>query len=92
MSEQNCPLGDKCCGETFWLKNPSSLFCSVSPIPHGSLASGERLNALTRFVLYISLVMLVSNYKYTKPFLILGVMFIIIKFKSDIMSKFLVNK
>ena len=78
MSEQNCPLGDKCCGETFWLKNPSSLFCSVSPIPHGSLASGERLNALTRFVIYISIIMLVSNYKYTKAFLVLSVVFIIL--------------
>ena len=78
MSEQNCPLGDKCCGETFWLKNPSSLFCSVSPIPHGSLASGERLNALTRFVIYISVIMMISNYKYTKAFLVLSVLFIIL--------------
>lgn len=82
MSEQhNCPAGDKCCqgeGETFWLKNPSSLFCSVSPIPHGSLASGERLNALTRFVIYISIVMMISNYKYTKAFLVLGILFIIL--------------
>lgn len=81
MSEYNCPVGDTCCqgeGETFWLKNPSSLFCSVSPIPHGSLASGERLNALTRFVIYISIIMLISNYKYTKAFLVLSIVFIIL--------------
>ncbi len=81
MSEHNCPVGDSCCqgeGETFWLKNPSSLFCSVSPIPHGSLASGERLNSLTRFVIYISIVMMISNYKYTKAFLVLSILFIIL--------------
>lgn len=81
MSKHNCPAGGNCCqgeGETFWLKNPSSLFCSVSPIPHGSLASGERLNALTRFVIYISIVMMISKYKYTKAFLILSILFIVL--------------
>ena len=78
MSEQNCPLGDKCCGETFWLKKPSSLFCSVSPIPHGSLASGERLNSLTRFIIYVSIVMMISNYKYTKAFFVLSILFIVL--------------
>ena len=81
MSQHNCPVGDRCCqgeGESFWLKDPSKLFCSFSPIPHGSLASGERLNALTRFVVYISIAMLASNYKYTKAFLVLSVMFIIL--------------
>jgi hypothetical protein len=90
MSEHNCPVGDSCCqgeGETFWLKNPSSLFCSVSPIPHGSLASGERLNALTRFVIYISLIMMISNYKYTKAFLVLSVLFIILIYLTSTKSE-----
>jgi len=81
MSEHNCPVGDKCCqgeGQTFWLKNPSSLFCSVSPIPHGSLASGERLNSLTRFIIYASIVMMISNYKYTKAFFVLSILFIVL--------------
>jgi len=81
MSEHNCPVGDSCCqgeGETFWLKNPSSLFCSVSPIPHGSLASGERLNSLTRFIIYASIVMMISNYKYTKAFFVLSILFIVL--------------
>ena len=90
MSEHNCPVGDSCCqgeGETFWLKNPSSLFCSVSPIPHGSLASGERLNALTRFVIYISVIMMISNYKYTKAFLVLSVLFIILIYLTSTKSE-----
>ncbi len=81
MSEHNCPVGDSCCqgeGETFWLKNPSNLFCTVSPIPHGSLASGDRLNALTRFVIYISIIMMISKYKYTKAFFVLSIIFIIL--------------
>jgi len=81
MSEHNCPVGDSCCqgeGQTFWLKKPSSLFCSASPIPHGSLASGERLNSLTRFIIYASIVMMISNYKYTKAFFVLSILFIVL--------------
>jgi hypothetical protein len=90
MSQHNCPIGDRCCqgeGESFWLKDPSKLLCSFSPIPHGSLASGERLNALTRFVIYVSIIMMVSNYKYAKPFLILGIMFIILIYLTSTKSE-----
>jgi hypothetical protein len=81
MSDHNCPLGGRCCqgeGEVFWLNDPQKLFCSYSPIPHGNLASGERLNALTRFVVYLSVLMLCSGYKHARAFFILGVMFIIL--------------
>jgi hypothetical protein len=81
MSNHNCPLGGRCCqgeGEEFWLNDPQKLFCSYSPIPHGNLASGERLNSLTRFVIYLSILMLCSGYKHTRAFFILGIMFIIL--------------
>jgi hypothetical protein len=81
MSDHNCPLGGRCCqgeGEVFWLNDPQKLFCSYSPIPHGNLASGERLNALTRFVIYLSVLMLCSGYKHARAFFILGIMFIIL--------------
>lgn len=81
MSDHNCPLGGRCCqgeGEVFWLNDPQKLFCSYSPIPHGNLASGERLNSLTRFVIYLSVLMLCSGYKHTRAFFILGIMFIIL--------------
>ena len=77
----NCPLGGRCCqgeGEEFWLNEPQKLFCSYSPIPHGNLASGERLNALTRFVIYLSILMLISGYKFARAFFILGIIFIIL--------------
>jgi hypothetical protein len=81
MSSQNCPLGGRCCqgeSEIFWLNDPQKLFCSYSPIPHGNLASGERLNALTRFVIYLSIIMLCTGYKHARGFFILGVMFIVL--------------
>jgi len=81
MSDHNCPLGGRCCqgeGEVFWLNDPQKLFCSYSPIPHGNLASGERLNSLTRFVIYLSILMLCSGYKHARAFFILGIMFIIL--------------
>jgi hypothetical protein len=90
MSEHNCPLGGRCCqgeGEVFWLNDPQKLFCSYSPIPHGNLASGERLNSLTRFVIYLSILMLCSGYTHARAFFILGIMFIILIYITSTKSE-----
>jgi hypothetical protein len=90
MSEHNCPLGGNCCqgeGEVFWLNDPQKLFCSYSPIPHGNLASGERLNALTRFVIYLSVLMYFYGYRNAKPFFILGIMFIVLIYITSTKSE-----
>ena len=74
-----CPSGERCCngeGERVWFENFSSLFCKLTPIPYGSLSSGERINAITRFVLYLTSVMITIDYKYTKTFFMLGILFI----------------
>jgi len=78
MSHQ-CPSGERCCngeGERVWFENFSSLFCKLTPVPYGSLTSGERINAITRFVMYLTCVMIIINYKYTKTFFMLGILFI----------------
>ena len=87
MSESNkthrCPLGGHCCngeGEVFWLQDFSKLFCSLSPIPYGNLGSGERLNALTRFVVYTTVIMAIIGFQYTKTFFAVGMLFIFILF------------
>ncbi len=81
MSEHQCALGDRCCqgeGQSFWLEDPAKLFCDLSPIPKGSIKSGERLNSISRFIVYMSVVMYFSGYKYWSQFLILGLLFIIL--------------
>jgi hypothetical protein len=54
------------------LEDPAKLFCDLSPIPRGSIKSGERLNSISRFIIYMSVVMYFSGYKYATHFLILG--------------------
>lgn len=81
MTQESCKLGDKCCnGESqpFWIEDPSKLFCNLSPIPKGNYSSGQRLNSITRFILYSSSVMYITGYKYTFPFLILGMIFVLL--------------
>jgi hypothetical protein len=90
MSGHTCKIGDRCCngeGENFWINDLSKLFCSLSPVPRGNLSSGERLNAVTRFILYLFIVMIVTRYKYAIPFLILGLIFILLLYKNNIKDK-----
>ena len=61
----SCILNGRCCEEktdTPWFEDFTKLFCSLSPIPHGSLTSGERINSITRMTLYIFLLMLFLFY------------------------------
>jgi hypothetical protein len=76
-----CLLGSKCCqgeGETFWLEDFSKLFCNLSPIPYGNLSSGERLNAISRLIIYIAGIMCLCKYKSAILFLAVGLLFVTI--------------
>jgi len=76
-----CPLGAKCCqgeGEVFWLEDFSKLFCSLSPIPYGNLNSGERLNAITRLIIYMGALMIICGYKSTILFIAAGLLFVVV--------------
>jgi hypothetical protein len=75
----SCLLNGNCCDEktdVVWFEDVTKIFCSLSPIPHGSLTSAERINAVTRLILYIFLLMLSSNYKFKFQFLIISLTFI----------------
>ena len=73
-------FNNECCGqdESFWLKNPKDLFCSINPLPRGSVNSAKRLNAMTRMILYVSVLFFLLRYKYWHIFLGLGLFFIIL--------------
>lgn len=68
---------------TFWLDDVSSLFCSLSPVPQGDLTSAQRLNAITRLILYIYLLMLVKRYRYKNHFIILSLIFVFFMHKMS---------
>lgn len=46
-----------------WIKNLQSLFCSWSFIPKGSVSSGTRFNAMTRLVIYTTIILILCKVK-----------------------------
>lgn len=63
--------------EKFWLENPSSLFNSVNPFPNRAMTKNQRLNALTRFVLLVSLFLIIADFKHWLFFLLISLLVII---------------
>jgi hypothetical protein len=58
----SCLVGGHCCNaadEKVWFEDIKSLFCSLSPIPSGSVTSAKRINSMTRLILYISLLIFI---------------------------------
>jgi hypothetical protein len=86
---QKCVIG-KCCDgqpDVFWLEDITRLFCSLSPVPSGSLTSAQRLNSITRLTIYIFLVMLSNRYRYRVHFILLSLLFILLVYKSSLDKK-----
>ncbi len=77
----SCIFKGNCCtaaDEKFWVEDPKSLFCTLNPYPKGSINSPRRLNAVTRLILYLSVLFFFLKYKYWYVFLALGLIFIIL--------------
>ena len=53
-----------------WLQDLNALFCSFTFIPNGSKGSGQRINALTRLLVYVSIILILCQVKYWYIFLI----------------------
>ena len=80
-----CSTFSECCStpmEKFWIEDPRFLFCTLNPYPKGSVMSTRRLNAMTRLIIYISLIMYCCKYKYWYLFLALSLLFIILLYYS----------
>jgi hypothetical protein len=61
-----------------WLEDPSLLYKGHSFIPNSSMNIEERMNTITRLVLFIFLIMILMGYKNAILFLLLSIIFIII--------------
>jgi hypothetical protein len=67
-----------CSDKKFWLENVGALFSSIQVVPHGNMNLAEQLNAITRLVLIIGVIMWLFNFRYGLHFLIISLVFIII--------------
>lgn len=64
--------------DPFWLSDPTILFRKLDIIPNRQMTNAERLNALTRLLLIITLGMFILGYDQYLTVLILGLLLIII--------------
>lgn len=64
----------------FWLQNLGALFSSIQLVPTPNMTLENQCNAMTRFILLVSIVMYLFNFRYTPHFLVLSLLFIIIVF------------
>ena len=63
--------------EKFWLTDFKSLFKEINFMPYGDVGSGGRLNAITRIIIVVYIIMLICKYKYSHTFFIISILFII---------------
>jgi hypothetical protein len=62
----------------FWWEKPSVLFNSIQLFSHPFMTLEEQLNAISRLVLIVSIVMWLFDFKYAFKFMIISLLFIII--------------
>ena len=67
-----------CTKNKFWLENPVQLFCSYDLIPLDSMSLSEQMNALSRLVFFVSIILLLLGFKQSILFLLISLVFIII--------------
>jgi hypothetical protein len=65
------------CQNKFWLENITDLFCNFNLVPFTTMTNEQQLNAITRLVFIIFIILLLLNFKQSVPFLILSLFFII---------------
>jgi hypothetical protein len=66
-----------CIDKTFYLENLKALFCSIQVVPTTDMNLEEQLNAITRLILMIFIIMILFNFVYSMHFLIFSLLFII---------------
>lgn len=64
--------------EKFWVLEPYSLMASLRLVPNCQMTDDEKLNALTRLVLVIALIMYAAGYENAGLFLVAGLILVVI--------------
>lgn len=81
--------------ENFWIYDLCALIRQINFIPYGDISSGSRLNAVTRLVLLIFIIMYICKYKYAVVFLIIALTFLIsvhFCYRSNLMNRIITTK
>jgi Ca2+/Na+ antiporter len=68
----------KCQINKLWLENIANLFCTYNLLPLEGMSLEEQMNALSRLVIIVFVVLLLFNVQYSLLFLLLSLLFIII--------------
>ena len=68
----------KCQKNKLWVENISNLFCSSTLIPMNGMSLAEQMNSLSRFVIFIFMILLTIGFRCSVLFLVLSLLFIII--------------
>ena len=63
--------------ESFWLNDPKALLCNFNIMPTADMSVAQRLNALTRLLLVVTVVLYVLDYEQYLSVLILGLLLIV---------------
>ena len=67
-----------CNDNKFWLENLSVLFSSIQLVPTQDMNLAEQLNAITRLILVLFIIMLLFDFDYSAHFLIISITVLII--------------
>ena len=68
----------RCSPNTTWFQGFSNLFCSKNLLPMSNMSLEDQINAITRIVLIIGIVILIFDKKCSVVFIIVSLLFIII--------------
>lgn len=66
------------CKNKFWLENLPDLFCSMSVIPMTGMSNEAQMNAFTRLLFAVFMILLILGFKYSGVFLVFSLIFVII--------------
>ena len=67
-----------CKKKKFWVENITNLFCDFTILPLDNMKLSEKMNALTRFIILITIILLLINFNHTILFFLVSILFIII--------------
>lgn len=71
-------------GERFWLEDPRLLVSNLRFLPGEDLTVHENLNAVTRLILLVSIVLAIAGWKHWLTFLLIAVVLIIFVYLSKL--------
>lgn len=63
--------------DVFWLESPETLFLDLEFVPSNDISIERRLNAITRVILIVFIVLLVMKYKHALTFLLIALIIVI---------------